>query len=298
MSLFERFFGKRGPDDQPTDLVAGSKKKDGPTLQVLLTGTSKLDPRTVTAALRAYHPSLAQARCEVAEDLQQEGKTFGLAGWGEHVLQLVGFDVPMPREPVEQCVAPSHYGQNLKEQARAHKAHLLLWYVGRATDVLEQFVALAAFAGALADLGAIVVLNETAHTSFPAAALSGKNTKGDILELLRTLPLPVLYAGFVKYNVPDDTRVWMRTYGAHVLGLPDFAVCANGHHEGQRYFDMFDSMWRYMLNSGRRLAVGHTMQVGADDFLHCRAPKKKEPWLESHGEMLVVELIGRDQINQ
>jgi Domain of unknown function (DUF4261) len=119
-----------------------------------------------------------------------------------------------------------------------------------------------------------------------------------MMEQLRTLPLPVLYCGFVKYDIPNDSHVWMRTYGADVLGLPDFAVYANGHHEGQRYFEMFDSIMRYMLSTGSRLAPGHTMQLGAEEYLRCRAPSKDEPWLESKGEMLVVEIIGADQINR
>jgi len=298
VSIFNRFFGKRESDDKPDDLVAGPKSDDSPALQILFADGFKLDPAAITKAMRAYHPSMSKARCEIAEELNQEGKVLGLAGWGPHVIQIVGFDLPMPKEAVEVGVAPAHYGQPLKEQARAHKAHVLLWYTGGEKSLIEQFVALAAFAGVLEQFGAIVVLNESAHTSFPAAALSGKSVKGDMMELLRTLPLPVLYCGFVKYNVPNDTHVWMRTYGAHVLKLPDFAVYASGHHEGQRYFDMIDNIMRYLLKSGKSMSAGHTMQIGPNDYLRCRAPTKDEPWLESKGEMLVVEVIRADQINR
>jgi len=298
MSIFTRFFGKSESDDRADDLVAGPKKEDAPALQVLFSGAFKLDAAAVAKAMRAYHTSMATARCDVPEELNQEGKIFGLAGWDKHVIQIVGFDLPMPAEVVELCVAPSHYPQALKDRARAHQSHVLLWYAGREESVIEQFVALAAFAGVLERFGAIVVLNESARTSFPAAALSGKDIEGDMMELLRTLPLPVLFCGFVKYDIPNDTHVWMRTYGAHVLDLPDFAVYTNGHQEGQRYCDMFDSIMHYMLNTGKRLAPGHTMQLGAHEYLRCRAPKKDEPWLESKGETLVVEVIRADQINR
>jgi hypothetical protein len=298
MSVYTRFFGKRESDDNPDDLVAGPKKEDGPALQVLFADAFTLDAAAVTKAMRAYHPSMASARCEVAGEPNREGKIFGLAGWGPHVIQLVGFDVPMPKETVELCVAPSHYAQPLKERARAHKGHLLLWHAGAEEAVVEQFVALAAFAGVLERCGAIVVLNESGRTSLPTAVLAGKDVKSDRMELLRALPLPMLYCGFVKYNVPNDTHVWMRTYGAHVLNLPDLAAYTRGHQEGQRYFDMFDSILRYMLNSGKRLAAGHTMQLGANDYLRCRAPRTDEPWLESKGEVLVVEVIRADQINR
>jgi hypothetical protein len=90
----------------------------------------------------------------------------------------------------------------------------------------------------------------------------------------------------------------MRTYGAHVLGLPDLAAYTRGHHEGQRYLDLYDSILRYLLKSGNRLAAGHTMQIGKDEFLRCRAPRADEPWLESKGEVLVTDIIRANQINQ
>jgi hypothetical protein len=256
-----------------------------------------LDPTAVTRAMRAYHPSMANARCEVVDELNREGKIFGLASWGEHVIQLVGFDVPMPKETIELCVAPSHYAQPLKERARGHQGHMLLWYAGAEEAVVEKFVALAAFAGVLDRCGAIVVLNESARTSLPTVVLAGKEDTTDTMERLRTMPLPMLYCGFVKHNVPKDTHVWMRTYGAYVLKLPDLAAYTKGHHEGQRTFDRFDSILRYMLGTGKRLAAGHTMQLGANYYLRSRAPRRDEPWLESAGEVLVVEVIRPDQIN-
>jgi hypothetical protein len=90
----------------------------------------------------------------------------------------------------------------------------------------------------------------------------------------------------------------MRTYGAGKLGLPDFAAHAAGHHEGQRYFDLFDSALGYLLKSGRRLARGDTMQIGANDFMRVRAPKLSESFLERQGELFVMELIGPDEVNR
>jgi hypothetical protein len=143
-----------------------------------------------------------------------------------------------------------------------------------------------------------VILNEAAHTSFPAAALSGSDVDGDIIELLRTLPLAILYCGFVKYEVDGTSGVWMRTYGAHLLGLPDFAAYASGHDEGQRYFAIFENIFAYLRNSGAVLAAGHTMQVGEHEYLRCRERTEDEYFLESDGELLIAEIIGADEINQ
>lgn len=299
MSIFSRFFGKSEEEAGPAgSLTANPNAEDPLSLQILFSNQLRLDSNALTKALQSFHRSISKGRVEIDDKMSQEGKVFGLAGWGKHVIRLVGFDLPMPPDAVEACVAPSHYPQPLKEKARAHAGHVLLFYVGYETTTLEQYVALAALAGVLSRFGAIVVLNESAHTSFPAGALDDKDTKSDILELIRTLPLLILFCGFVKYEVQGVAGVWMRTYGAFLFGLPDLAILAKGHHEGERYFELFENILAYLRNSGARFAAGHTMQVGEDQFLRVRAPTKEEYFLESDGELFVAEIIGKNEINR
>ncbi len=298
MSVFSRFFGKSDADDSGDgQLVANPKIEHPLSLQVLFPEPCPLDSDRLAEAFRSYHRSMSGVRCEIDAALSREGKVFGMVGWGKHVVSCVGFDVPMPAGAVEACIAPSHYPEELKERARSHKAHVILYYAGYDASSLEQF-ALAATAGVLARLGAIVVLNESGHTSFPASALSGSDSDDDIMDLLRTLPLPILYCGFVKHEVEEIPGVWMRTYGAPLLGLPDFAVHAAGHHEGQRYFEMFDSVFGYLRKSGARLAAGHTMQIANEEYLRLRAPSEDEGFLQTDGELFVAEVIGPGEINR
>jgi hypothetical protein len=293
MGILTRFFGrKEDGDNRGGELIANPKIKNPLSLQVIFTGTDRLDALGLTAALRSYHPSMARARLEFEPEFGKKGTIVGLAGWGKHVIRLVGFDLPMPADAVERCVAPSHYGEDLKKQARKHKSHLLLYYGGYETSPFEQYAAMAALGGVLSQFGAIVLLNEAAHTSFPAEALSRSDSDGDMMEIIREGPLLILFCGFVKYNIPGTDRVWMRTHGAHLLGLPDFAALADGHHEGQRYFDIFENILRYLRNSGAHLAAGHTSQVGENEFVRFREPTKDEAFLEAEGELLVVEIVG------
>lgn len=298
MNIFGRFFGRHDKTNRGDQLIANPQIENALSLQVLFPERLRLRSDKVQAALRSYHRSMAKAKCDLDAELGEDGKIFGLVGWSNHVIQLIGFDVPMPAEAVEACVAPSHYPQPLKDRARSHGSHVLLYYAGYEESAHEQYVALAATAGALSQLGAIVILNESAHTSFPAAALSGVDVDGDIMELLRTLPLAILFCGFVKYEIEGTSGVWMRTYGAHLLGLPDFAAYASGHDEGQRYFDIFENIFAYLQDSGAVLAAGHTMQVGEHEFLKCRERAEDEYFLESDGELLVAEIIGPDEINR
>jgi hypothetical protein len=300
LSIIDRFFGKRPPGERTPDrLVANASIERPLSLQVLFAQSPPLDSAALSRTLRTFDRSTATGRCDIDEELLREGKVLGLAGWGRHVVRYVGFDFPMPADAVEACVAGAHYDQALKQKARAHRAHLILYYAGYETSPLEQYVALAVVAAVFGRNDGLAVVNEAGHTSLPMSMLLDIGASKNSCELLRQLPLPYLYCGFVKHEVENVRGIWMRTYGAPLLGLPDFAARAAGHHEGQRYFDVFDSVFRYVLESGARLSRGHTMQVGTSEFMRLRAPKLDESYLvPTGGELFVIEIIGAHEINR
>jgi hypothetical protein len=229
MGIIKRFFGRQDAARPPISEAPVANKPL--SLQLLFLDKLDLEPAAVTRSLRAYHPTMARASCELDAQASKNGTPVGVLNWVNHVVRLIGFDAPMPAPVVEQCVQGAHYRADLKTQARAHRSHVILYYAGKATAPLEQYVALAAAAGALARHNAIVVVNEAGHTSLPAEVLAAGN--GDTMQLLRSLPIPILYSGFVKFDVEGVQGVWMRTFGNHLLGLPDFAHLSGSHDEGQ-----------------------------------------------------------------
>lgn len=294
MSIFSRFFGSKEESADSRALAANPDVENPLSLQVLFNAPLALADDTLKAALCAYHPSMSKARVEIAPDMPE---VLGLAGWGEHVVRLVGFNAPYPKDSLEACVAPAHYPGTVKDEVRAHASHIILYYGGFAKDPLEQYVALAAVAGALTGFGAVAVLNETAHTSLPAGVFDAESLGEESLDLLRTLPLNMLYCGFVKYDVDGVAGVWMRTYGADRFGLPDFAALARGHDEGEYYSNMFNNIMGYMLESGAELAAGHTMQIGENAYMKLREPAQEEYFLDGPAQVLVAEIITADEIN-
>lgn len=306
MSIFSRFFGRKddaagaaasASPDAAADagaLVANPAIENPLSLQVLFNAPLALADDTLAAALRAYHPSMRAARAEIAPDMSE---VLGLVGWDKHVVRLVGFNAPYPNASLELCVAPAHYPATVKDEIRAHASHIILYYAGVEEDVLEQYVALAAVAGALTGFGAMAVLNEHAHASLPAGVFDVESLGEDSLDILRTLPLNMLFCGFVKYEVEGVQGVWMRTYGADQFGLPDFAALAQGHHEGEYYSDIFNNIMGYMRESGAELAAEHTMQIGENAYMKLRAPTQEEYYLDGPGQVLVAEIITADEIN-
>ena len=294
MSIFSRFFGRNEESADSAALLANPDIAQPLSLQVLFAEPLAITEAALADALRAYHPTMAKARAEIAPDMPE---FLGMAGWDKHVVRLVGFNAPYPKDALEACVAPSHYPAAMKDEVRAHASHIILYYAGFETDPLEQYVALAAVAGALTGFKALAVLNEHAHTSLPAGVFAAESLGEETMDLLRTLPLNMLYCGFVKYEVEGVQGVWMRTYGGDAFGLPDFAALAAGHDEGEVYSTTFNNIMSYMLESGAELAAGHTMQIGEDAYMKLREPAKEEYFLDGPGQVLVAEIISADQIN-
>lgn len=292
MGFFSKLFSKSSASEPLVD----SEIADGAlSLQVVFAREFQFDAAALQRTLRAYSTETKQGTCQLLSGTLEQGTPLGLIGWGRHVIRVVGFTQPMPSTVVETCVAPAHYDQQRKAQVRAHTAHLILYYAGHEESPLEQYVALAVIAGVLAEHGAIAVLNESAHTSLPAAVLAKSD---DVtIDSLRTMPLPLLFIGMVKYEVEGTPGVWMRTYGAHLLGLADFAHLATGHGQGEKTFEIFANILRYQLKSGARFAAGHTAQVGGDTFMKLRAPDEREYFLESDAELYVVEFASASEMN-
>ena len=275
-------------------VVVNTDRKDPLTLAVCFQAPPSLRTEDLTRELRAYHPSLANAVFEVEHN--GDAGFSGLAGWGGHVIRILGINAPMPPAALEEVVHPAHYPEELKQQAPGHKAHALLFSMGQVTDPLEAYVALAVVTGVLARYGAIIVGNEVARTSFPAAPLGAGKVPGDSLQNLRTLPILVLYCGLVKYKIDGISGTWMRTYGAHKFSLPDLAALIPDDQQAKFYFDLFHNIYIYLRQTGARFAGGQTAQMGGH-LMRLRVPTPAEYFLESPGGVVVVELVKAGEIN-
>ena len=60
----------------------------------------------------------------------------------------------------------------------------------------------------------------------------------------------------------------------------------------------FGHILNYLQESGARFEPGHTMQLEEEAYFRFRLPKRKEHFLESEGEMFVLERIRAEEINR
>ena len=72
MSLFSRFFGRQdGSAADTTELVAKPGIENPLSLQVVFAQPLGIDEASLTTALRAYHPSMSDARCDISDEVEQ-----------------------------------------------------------------------------------------------------------------------------------------------------------------------------------------------------------------------------------
>jgi len=287
MSIVDRFCGKEGETKR---LVANPNINDAFDFQILFSGTFNLDELGLTRALRAHPLCSKTARVEIEPSCAANGTSLGLAGWGEHVIQILGFNnVPMPADVLAHSLQVSHCEPSFKAEVRKHKSHILLKYAGYDAEPFSCYQALAILAGVFADTGALMVVNLRATSCIPAEMLS--ITQNPYFEETFAEYIPaMLYCGFVKYFIEGTAGGWVRTIGADALHLPDLSANLVDMKYAEEYFLMFKEIHGYIKNTGKTIDAGDTLHLGGDRHYKLRNPDdEKEYFLNSDGVMLIVE---------
>ncbi len=306
MGLFSNLFGRKAAPSPPSPSSPAAPRpneEDAPketvslSLQLLLEAWTLRDEAALLAALRGYDASLSSLSLDtwVCAD---DGTTLCDIQWQGQRFRLVAFNHQMPADAVEACVQPCAWDQEFKRQARAHEAHVLLLCDSPRAAVLQNYVRLAMLCGGLLEHShGIGVLNETAQTAMPAKVWL--DTRTGRFEQWNTLPVLLLYAGFVKYVVPDSPKVWMTTRGLEAWGLPNLTTLAPDHSHGSQMLEIFGNVATYLIANGPVLQPGHTMQVGVDNHMKLRAPESADELaIQGEGKLLVAQFISAAQANK
>ncbi len=276
-------------------------------LQLLLDRLVPRDGDAILEAVRLFHLTLFEATVEWIDvstlpkplEFADDGppaRILGLVSWAGHVVKVAGFDAPMPPGPLSRTLAHSLFvPAELKTIAQSHRSHLLFDYAGSEPDPIGRYVAMALVVGALANFGGIVALNEEARSCIPASALQPEDEREDILEVLRGLPLPYLYAGFAKMELSDPPgRVWYRTFLNARFGLPNLAK-AGTHEEFTQTFQLMSAFTNYLRETRLEVTPGETIRVDEERYFVARKPSEAEWFLDSEeGFTLVLEEASRD----
>jgi len=251
-------------------------------LQVLFPLPLWVAARELAGVLRELHPSLARVEVEIRTGDLEHGLGLGQTArvqWDKHTVLMAFIHSPVPPEAMEWVEHLSEYDAALKAQAQSHAAHATLAYRGKETDPLEQYRALTAVAVGLTRLGAIVVTNVYARAFCPAQPLLPRPGE-DLLDLLRRLPLPMLFVGFLQFPVPKTPGLWIRTWGAPLMDMPDLAMHGHSHEDSKTAFHMFNQILLAMCSGSKmRFKEGDMVQLEERNW-RLRKPRWRENFLE------------------
>ncbi|TSJ92035.1 DUF4261 domain-containing protein [Gilliamella apicola] len=289
MGIFSRFFAKKTESKQmDNSIVPNPDIENAISVSIVFSGALNINNDELLAKLKSIDPTIKDIRYETPFGQLEEGMCI-LVSWGKHVIRVFGLNAPYPKAVLKACVAPASYSQEIKQQVYESDSHLLLYYVGYEQDVLEQYLALTRLAACFEQFNALAVINEDAHTSLPVNFINSLASEKDGLTTLGEC-LPLLFCGFVKYEIENIKGIWMRTYGANKFGLPNFAALANSYEESEYYFDMFSNILNYLLQSHATMNPGDTMEMGDNRMMSLRAPQDEEYFLKDQGDLLVIEI--------
>ena len=289
MGIFSRFFAKKTESKQmDNSIVPNPDIENAISVSIVFSGALNINNDELLAKLKSIDPTIKDIRYETPFGQLEEGMCI-LVSWGKHVIRIFGLNAPYPKAVLETCVAPASYSQEIKQQVYESDSHLLLYYVGYEQNVLEQYLALTRLAVCFEQFNALAVINEDAHTSLPVNFINSLASEKDGLTTLGEC-LPLLFCGFVKYEIENIKGIWMRTYGANKFGLPNFAALANSYEESEYYFDMFSNILNYLRQSQATMNPGDTMEMGDNRMMSLRAPQDEEYFLKDQGDLLVIEI--------
>lgn len=307
MGFFSRLFKKRtqGIECENQQIQTPSPKADhaqqlesGLALELLFPQAFEFTAVTLQAKLaqflRTQSPPLLQGEqnCVVTLDpqLQAVGKILGTITFFSqdqwHTIELAGFDKPMPPAVIATCVDTALYKQADKQLAREHATHLILLYKGKDVPPLHQYHALLTAATVFKHFSAHTLVNETAHTSIPLALIHQLFKDQTAFETLNQGLLLYLYCGFTKYDIKGTRGIWMRTFGADKLGLPNLAFLATDHTMATSVFDLFENTLRYLLKTNTPFNAGECVQMAEGVYLNILLPESTHYFLDDTVKIL------------
>lgn len=218
-----------------------------------------IDPQKLAAAI---------TRVERVEPVQVEVFAETEAGsvtqivFRDHRIQLVGIDAPLPLPVYEPQLFNAHLRPEDKPLIQAHRAHMIAYYEGDSPLGVEKIIALYTVAYALKnpDLRGIFC-PQTWMIQTPN--MLPDLMSAESLSAFRDSPASMfaLWLGYVKFARPDG-HWWLVTKGGELFGVPNFAYLVKNLGEANNVVNLFGDIITYLYKSGKKMAVGHTMQVG------------------------------------
>lgn len=240
-------------------------------LQVLFPQSSQFEPSSLEAAFMKADPLFAS--------VQVSSSQIRFAG---HDILYTQINAPMNAESLNLTLGDVRCNEALKEIARRHKAQLTLSYSGGETNPLKVYKLLALVSGVFCTIGASVVANCNGHSCVDARQfLRILGGSGWFALIDQEMPVCFLYSAVTCHCFEGNPYYWVRTYGNEFLGVPNLGSLVLNRQWGQmekKLTDTFDNVTRYMLETGKAVEAGDSMEIDDLFVRFCTEEEVARTW--------------------
>ena len=231
------------------------------SLQVLfkeLPKFSEKDLNELAANVSHRAPALTY---QLPQDTSIEGR--GAAATDKLKIRLDFCNHKLSEKELAQISAHIRLVPDAAENINLHNAYIELSVEPNPEKPLEAYQLLAFLGLMLATNNGLIIANVNGFTSFNSSGLQMLLGDEDWMDAIENMPPLFLFSGPVIHEFDDNELLWMRSYGNHLMNIPDLGT-AFSNHIVQQYVPMtltvFDNMMSYMIETGTKVEPGHTME--------------------------------------
>ncbi len=265
------------------------------SLQILFEKLPQFGERELNETAANVSHSSPPFRYQLPKDTSVRGE--GLAATDAHKIKLEFCDRPLDGQDLAQINAHIRLVPDAAAAIKRHGAYIDLSVDANQEKPLEAYQLLTFLACMIALRGGLVIANINGFTSFNAQQLLQLLGDEDWKDAIENMPPLFLFSGPVVHEFDDNPFLWMRSYGNHLLNIPDLGTIIPGEIV-QEYVPMtlqvFDNIMTYMIESGNKVEPGHTMETDSVIIRVLDQPAEADEFFyQSPSGMLRIEYTPR-----
>lgn len=232
------------------------------SLQILFDKLPSFTERELNEAAKNVSHNPPDFRYQLPKDTTVAGE--GVAGTDANKIKLSFCDRKLQERELAQISAHVRLVPDAAAGIEKHAAFIDLSVEPNPAKPLEAYQELTFLACMIALREGLVIANINGFTSFSGPGMLQLLADNDWSDAIQEMPPLFLFSGPVLHEFDNNTNLWMRSYGNHLLGIPDLGTIIPTEII-QEYVPMtlqvFDNMMSYMIESGNKVEPGHTMET-------------------------------------
>lgn len=236
--------------------------RDRISLQILFDRLPQFSERELDEAAKNVSHNPPDFRYQLPKDTSVAGE--GAASSNAHKIRITFSDKKLEERDLAQISAHVRLVPDTVAAIEKHTAYIELSVEPNPAKPLDAYQELTFLACLIALRDGSAITNINGFTSFSAPGMLQLLADNDWSDAIQEMPPLFLYCGPVLHEFDNNTNLWMRSYGSHLLRIPDLGTIIPTEII-QEYVPMtlqiFDNMMSYMIESGNAVEPGHTMET-------------------------------------